>query len=506
MTTFTDVRHFTALIGGEQVDAERRIEIHDPSNEALVATVACGDTSHIDAAVDAAAAAYRSGAWSRLDPAERAAIMRKIADQVGEQAEELVELEMSANGATVRQATGFHIGYVAPHLSYFADLAERFEWTRSIGTTSFPTLAQRTVHREPIGVVGAITPFNFPLLLGMWKIGPALAAGNSVVVKPDERTPLSTLAFARIAEECGLPPGVLNVVPGLGSDAGARLASHPGVGKVAFTGSTEVGREIMRLASGTVKKVTLELGGKSPAIVLDDADLELAVDGILYGGLLYSGQVCESNTRLLVADSVYDEFVERCVDRMSTIQLGETRDWETDLGPVVSRKQRDRILDFVTGAQEEGATVAYGGGVPAGDTFERGHWVEPTLLVDVDNQMRVAREEVFGPVLSVLRYSNEAEALEVANDSQFGLAATIWSGDNERALDLASQIEAGSVWINDAHGIQCDAPFGGYKQSGLGRELGANALDEYTETKSVQLDLSGRRDRRAYDVLLSHAD
>jgi acyl-CoA reductase-like NAD-dependent aldehyde dehydrogenase len=494
------------LIDGKPVESDRVLEIHDPQNEELVATVACGGDEHVDAAVEAAQRSFKSGEWSRATPAERAAVLRATAEKVGARLDDLVELEIMANGATVRQATGFHIGYVAPHLEYFADLADRYEFERPAPRATFPTLAQSTVRREPIGVVGAIAPWNFPLLLGLWKMAPALAAGNSVVIKPDEKTPLSTLEFARIAEECGLPPGVLNVVPGHGAEAGARLAAHPGVGKIGFTGSTDVGREIMRLAADTVKKVTLELGGKSPSIVLDDADLETAVDGVLYGCFLYSGQICESGTRLLVPESLHDEFVERLIERASTIKLGDTRDWETDLGPVVSARQHDRILGYIASGVEQGARIVLGGGTPKGEQFERGHWIEPTIFTDVTNDMRIAREEIFGPVLSVIKYGSEAEAVEIANDTTFGLASSIWSGDNDRALTMANEIEAGSVWINDAHQINCQVPFGGYKQSGIGRELGPDALDEYTETKNIHLDLSGRRDRRPYDVLLSHAD
>lgn len=499
-------RTFPMLIDGKPVESDRVLEIHDPQNEELVATASCGSDEHIDTAVDAATRSFKSGEWSRATPAERAAVLRATAEKVGERLDELVELEIMANGATVRQATGFHIGYVAPHLEYFADLAERYEFERPAPRATFPTLAQSTVRREPIGVVGAIAPWNFPLLLGLWKIAPALAAGNSVVVKPDEKTPLSTLEFARIAEEAGLPPGVLNIVPGYGAEVGARLASHPDVGKIGFTGSTDVGREIMRLAADTVKKVTLELGGKSPSIVLDDADLETAVDGVLYGCFLYSGQICESGTRLLVPENLHDEFVERLIERASTIKLGDTRDWETDLGPVISAKQHERILGYIASGVEQGARVVLGGGTPKGEEFERGHWIEPTIFTDVTNDMRIAREEIFGPVLSVIKYGSEAEAIEIANDTDYGLASSIWSGDNDRALSMADHIEAGSVWINDAHQINCQVPFGGYKQSGLGRELGPDALDEYTETKNVHLDLSGRRDRRPYDVLLSHAD
>ena len=505
MTT-AKVKHHRMLIGGNEIDSQQHLTIVDPGDESVVATVAQGDASHIDAAVTAAKKAFDSGVWSRITPQERAAVMRRIAAAANDVAEELVELEMACNGATIRQATGFHIGYALSHFSYFADLAETYAWQQPGPIATFPALSQSVIHREPIGVVGAIAPWNFPLLLTLWKVGPALAAGNSVVVKPDEHTPLSILEFARIAERNGLPPGVLNVVPGEGPDAGARLASHPDVGKIAFTGSTAVGREIMRLASGNVKQVTLELGGKGPSILLDDADLDLAADGVLYGCFIYSGQACESGTRALVPRHLQDEFVDRMIARAKTIVLGPTRDWDTDMGPVIDANQRDRILSYIEGARAEGATVALGGTKVTGKGFTEGFWVAPTIITGVRPDMRIAREEVFGPVLSVIAYDTDDEAVAVANDSDYGLAASIWSSDNARALAMAERIQSGSVWINDAHGINCRLPFGGYKQSGLGRELGPQALDAYTEVKTVALDLSGGRAAKPYGLLLSHAE
>lgn len=505
MTT-AKVKHHRMLIGGNEIDSQQHLTIVDPGDESVVATVAHGDASHIDAAVTAAKKAFDSGVWSRITPQERAAVMRRIAAAANDVAEELVELEMACNGATIRQATGFHIGYALSHFSYFADLAETYAWQQPGPIATFPALSQSVIHREPIGVVGAIAPWNFPLLLTLWKVGPALAAGNSVVVKPDEHTPLSILEFARIAERNGLPPGVLNVVPGEGPDAGARLASHPDVGKIAFTGSTAVGREIMRLASGNVKQVTLELGGKGPSILLDDADLDLAADGVLYGCFIYSGQACESGTRALVPRHLQDEFVDRMIARAKTIVVGPTRDWDTDMGPVIDANQRDRILSYIEGARAEGATVALGGTKVTGEGFTEGFWVAPTIITGVRPDMRIAREEVFGPVLSVIAYDTDDEAVAVANDSDYGLAASIWSSDNARALAMAERIQSGSVWINDAHGINCRLPFGGYKQSGLGRELGPQALDAYTEVKTVALDLSGGRAAKPYGLLLSHAE
>ncbi|MCW2845666.1 MAG: aldehyde dehydrogenase [Nocardioides sp.] len=505
-TVQTDLTHHTLWIDGRAVDTAARRDLVDPGTGAVHATVADGDESHIDAAVDAAERAFVAGSWSRKTPSERAQVLRRIAAACNDRVEEFVEAEMRCNGATVRQATGFHSGYSFAHLTYFADLIDTYAWTRPGPLTSFPALGTTMVKKEPIGVVGAIAPWNFPLLLTMWKVAPALACGNSVVVKPDEHTPLSILLFAQIAEECGLPKGVLNIVPGDGRVAGARLASHPKVGKIAFTGSTPVGREIMRLASGTVKKVTLELGGKGPSIVLDDADLDVAVDGVLYGCFVYSGQVCESGTRAIVDESIYDEFVSRLVERAKSITVGLPDDWDTDMGPVINERQQQKILDYVVKAQEQGVTVALGGKRPEAEELQGGFYVEPTILTGVTNDMTVACDEIFGPVLSVLRSTGDADAVRIANDSEFGLAASVWSRDNDRALQVADQVQCGSVWINDAHQINVEMPFGGYKQSGVGRELGPDAFDEYTETKSIYLDLTNSRAARPYDILLSHAD
>ena len=457
----SEVLHLPMRIGGVDVDTDDVFEIYHPATEELVATTARGTIEHADQAVAAARSSFESGVWSELSPQERSRVMLDINERFNEELEEFIQLECMANGATVRQATAFHIGSATQHWNYFAELAATYEWEKPATTATYPTLAQSWVRREPMGVCVGIAPFNFPLLLAMWKFAPALAAGNSVVMKPDEKTPLTMIRFAQLAEECGLPPGVLNVVTGVGEEVGAHLASHPGVDKVAFTGSTAVGREVMRLASSTVKRVTLELGGKSPVVVLDDADLDTAVDAALFGCFLYSGQVCESGTRLLLPDSLHDEFVERMVARASTIKLGDPTDFDTDMGPVVSRPQLDRILSLIQSAEEEGAKVVTGGKKPDGEGFEKGHWVQPTIIVDVTNDMRIAREEVFGPVLSVIRYEDDDEAIRIANDTDYGLASAVWSTDDERALAVASKIRAGTVWINDHHMINCDVPFGG---------------------------------------------
>jgi acyl-CoA reductase-like NAD-dependent aldehyde dehydrogenase len=497
------VRRYSMLIGGDWVDTDDQFEIRSPATEELVALVAKGGREHTDRAVAAAKAAHEDGRWRGTPPQERGALLDAIADRLTEQINDLAVLEALENGAPIRQATAFQIGFSIAHLRYFAGLARTYAFEHTGPLLRVPTLASGIVRREPVGVCAAIVPWNFPLLLAMWKIGPALAAGNTLVVKPDEHTPITLLEFARVAQECGLPPGVLNVVPGEGPVVGARLASHPDVRKIAFTGSTAVGREIMRMAAGNVKRITLELGGKGPNIVLDDADLDLAADGTLFGCLMNQGQACESGTRIIVAAAVHDKFVERLIERTRTISVGDPLDPATDLGPVISAVARDRILRYIDTGQKEGATLAYGGGVPAGPQFERGFWIEPTIFTDARNGMTIGREEIFGPVLSVMRVESTEAAIRIANDTEYGLSAGVWSTDNQRALDVAGQLESGTVWINDWHMVNAAYPFGGYKQSGLGRELGPHALDEYTEEKFVHLDLSGRLDRRAFPLLLS---
>ena len=360
------IARYAMLIDGDWVDTEDRFEIRSPATEELVASVARGGREHADRAIAAAKAAHADGRWRLTPPSQRAAVLDAIADRLTERLGDLAVLEAQENGAPVRQAGAFQIGFSIAHLRYFADQARSYAFERTGPLLKVPTLASGIVRREPVGVCAAIVPWNFPLLLAMWKIGPALAAGNTMVVKPDEHTPLTLLEFATIAQECGLPPGVLNVVPGEGPVVGARLASHPDVRKIAFTGSTAVGREIMRMAAGNIKRLTLELGGKGPNIVLDDADLDLAADGTLFGCLMNQGQACESGTRIIVAAAVHDKFVERLIERTKTISIGDPLDPATDFGPVISAEARMRILRYIEAGQAEGATLAYGGGRPAG--------------------------------------------------------------------------------------------------------------------------------------------
>lgn len=492
------VPHYRMYIEGEWIDTGEHYKVINPANENLVATAAKGRVEHADRAVAAALAAHRRGEWRNTPPEDRAAIMTRIVEILNERMDDIVELHVAENGVTVRQAMAFHVGYAISNLQYFADLARTYVFETPGPMLGYPTMATGVIRREPIGVVAGIVPWNFPLLLAVWKIGPALAAGNCVVIKPDEKTPATLLELARAAHDAGLPRGVLNVVTGEGEEVGQRLSAHPDIRKIAFTGSTAVGRLIAQQAAANVKKVTLELGGKGPNIVLPDADLDTAVDGALFAFCLYQGQACESGTRLLLPDSLHDEFVSRMIERAKSIKMGDPADFDTDMGPIISAEQKARIESYLELAPKEGARVAFQGEVPDGP----GHWVPVTILTDVTNDMRVAREEIFGPVLCVLRYSTVEEAIQIANDTEYGLSAGVWSEDIGAAMEVASQLESGTVWINDWHMVNARYPFGGFKQSGIGRELGPRSIDEYTEEKFVHVDLSRTRGRRVYDLVV----
>ena len=368
---------------------------------------------------------------------------------------------------------------------------------------TFPTLSYNFVRHEPIGVCGQIIPWNFPFLMAVWKIAPALAAGNCVVLKPASYTPLSALKLVEIIHATGLlPPGTLNLVTGPGSVIGTELCTNPLVDKIAFTGSTEVGREVMRQASATVKKVTLELGGKNPTLILDDAELDIAVEGSLWAAFMHNGQVCEAGTRLFVSGKIYDQFMERLVDRAGKLHIGLPADGTTDLGPLISAGQLRTVEGYIQAGLDAGATPVLLGHRPAEPELAHGHFITPTIFTNVRNDMRIAQEEIFGPVLSVIKYDSLEEAVRLANETIYGLAASVWRADIDRAVKVAYQIRAGTVWINDHHIISAEAPFGGYKQSGVGRELGEWGLKAYSEVKHIHVDLSRvRKNRFWYDIL-----
>ena len=500
----SDVPHYPMFIDGGWVEGASRHDIHAPATGRLAATVALGSVEHADQAVEAALKAHRSGPWSSLHPEQRADLIDEIADYLTARQQLLAGLVTDENGASIRQATAFHVGVALASLRYFAQLARTFEFERKLDPVELPLPAQGFIRYEPVGVVAAILPFNFPMVLGAWKIGPALAAGNTLVVKPDENTPLTLLEIGKAAEAVGLPPGVFNVITGDGPTVGARLSEHPDVRKIAFTGSTEVGRLVMQGASTNIKKVTLELGGKGPSIILDDADLDLAIPGSLFAFLMYNGQVCESGTRVLVPRSRQDEIVQRMVAKLASLKIGDPHDPATDFGPVFSAEAKQRIEGYLETARLDGATVAFAAAVPKADEFQDGHWVGPTILTDVTNDMRIAREEVFGPVGVIIPYDTVDEAIEIANDTEYGLAAGVWGGDEERAMEVARRLQAGTVWVNDWHAFPLNGPFGGYKQSGIGRELSADALHEYTEVKYIHRAANQDPNQRLYGLLFGH--
>lgn len=488
------------FIGGQwQEPEDGYAEVIDPARLEVIGKAPMASPAQAAQAVTAARAAFESGPWPRLTRLERADLLGRVAERLAQASDQgLVELESCNTGAPVRLATLLHVGGPVAHALHFAELARR-PLDSALVPESTPYLGTSTILREPDGVCLGITPSNYPLLGAVWKTFPALAAGCTVVVKAHELTWLSTGVLARLFEEAGFPPGVVNFLTGPGPTVGAALAADPSVDHVSVTGSVAVGRSVMAAAAPTLKKLTLELGGKSPNIILPDADLDIAIEGSLWAAFGHSGQMCTAGTRLLVPTELRDEVVERLCAGASSITVGDPADWATDMGPVISRGAMDKVRHYVDLAVAEGATVATGGR-PANVDLP-GFFYEPTVLTGVDNQSRVAQEEIFGPVLSVIDYADVDEAVRLANDSEFGLAAGVWSRDPERAWDVARRIRAGTVWINDWNMIPADAPFGGYKQSGLGRELGMHGILEYTQVKHVYTALAPR-ERRLYGVVV----
>jgi len=467
--------------------------IFDPSTGEALAHVAQAGIADTQAAIQAARTAFDNGDWAAMSPGERSRRLHALVDAIEARQAEIADAEMRNAGCTWRKANLMDIPVGLIHFRHFAKLAD-FEPLEPVPQITFPALSYNVVRREPIGVCGQIIPWNFPFLMAIWKIAPALAAGNTVVLKPASYTPLSALKLVEIIHEADLlPPGVLNLITGPGQIVGPELCTNPLVDKIAFTGSTEVGRTIMQQAASTIKQVTLELGGKSPNIILDDADLDVAVDGSLWATFMHNGQACESGTRLFVPSSIYDEFMDRLVARARRLKVGLSSDGNTDLGPLISAAQLKTVEAYIQLGIEEGATPILLGERPTDPVLAQGHFISPTIFTNVDNRMRIAQEEIFGPVLCVIKYDSLDEAIRQANDTIYGLAAGVWSTDIERAMSVANRLRAGTVWINDFHLINAEAPFGGYKQSGIGRELGTWGLHTYTEIKHIHVDLTRTR-------------
>ncbi len=457
-------------------------EVIDPSTEELLAKVASGDSGDVDAAVRAARRAFDSSEWSRMSARERGRCLYRLAGLVDKHREELAELETRNNGKPISETRGADLPLVIDCLEYYAGLADKIEG--DVIPVSGPFL--NYVLREPVGVVGQIIPWNFPLLMAAWKLGPALATGCTVVLKPAEQTPLSALRLGELIVEAGFPPGVVNIVPGFGETAGQAVAMHPDIDKVAFTGSTVVGKLIMEYAArSNLKKVSLELGGKAPNIVFADADVDAAVDGAVRGIFFNQGEVCCAGSRLFLEKPVHDEFLEKFKTRAEALVVGNPLDPKTQMGAQVSKEQFDRILGYVeTGKREGGRLVT--GGKPAAS---KGYFMKPTIFADVSNDMTIAREEIFGPVVATLPFEGLEDAITQANSTIYGLSAGIWTRDIGKAHRLAKEVRAGTVWVNCFNHFDAGSPFGGFKQSGIGREMGKYAVELYTQVKSVWIPL-----------------
>ncbi|MGD0025933.1 MAG: aldehyde dehydrogenase [Xanthobacteraceae bacterium] len=477
---------YQCFIGGRWIDAANGavIESEDPfSGEKWALVPRCG-AAEADQAVEAADKAFVSGAWPAMTASARGQLLFRLGDLVSEQAEMLAKIEVRDNGKLMTEMHA-QTRYLGQWFRYFGGLADKIEG--QVIPVDKPDMLNFT-RREPLGVVAAIVPWNSPLLLMAWKIAPALAAGNTVVVKPSEFTSCSTLEFARIVEKAGIPPGVFNVLTGFGAEVGEPLVTHPKVAKVAFTGGDASGRRVYQNAAAHLKPVVMELGGKSPNIVFDDCVLDDAVNGAIGGIFAASGQTCIAGSRLLVQDTVHDEFVERLVKAAGAAKLGDPRLPTTQVGPITTRPQHKKVLDYIAIGKGEGAAIALGGKVPEVEGSKSGLFVQPSIFTGVNNRMRIAQEEIFGPVLSIIRFHDEDEAISIANDTNYGLAAGIWTGSIRRAVNVSTRVRAGTVWVNTYRAVSYMSPFGGYKNSGFGRENGQHAIDEYLQTKSVWIN------------------
>lgn len=469
----------------------------NPANGEVIAKVSEATIEDTRAAIKSARDAFDSGVWSDMPGEERSRIIKQIVDKINENAKMLTKLEVMDSGSTIRKA-GEDIFLSAKSMNYFSKMAA-MDMDENIEGLSKAGVSKNIIRREPLGVAALIIPWNFPLKMAIWKIGPALAAGCCVILKPAQETSLTACELAKLIDQTDIPKGVVNVITGKGSVIGTELVSNPDVDKVGFTGSTDVGKIIMKNAAVNLKKITLECGGKSANIVLDDADIDMSVDGAVYAAFYHQGQCCEGGTRLLVQEKIYDEFIEKLKNKISLMKTGDPMDKTSDCGPVVNKKQFDSVMNYIKIGKEEGAEILTGGK----GTDTTGFYIEPTVFINVNNKMRIAQEEIFGPVLVVIKFSDDDDAVRIANDSIFGLGGAVWSGDDERAMKIAKRLRTGTVWINEYHLLSDRAPFGGYKQSGIGREFGPEGIKEYTEAKHIHIDeIKDRSKKFWYDTVV----
>lgn len=485
MARHQGIRQFRCFIDGEWVEAlsGETFESVDPFTAKAWATIPKCDARDVDRAVEAARRAFDDGEWSKLTATQRGHLLRRLGDLIARDADHLAAVEVQDNGKLIAEMRG-QVGYIPQWFYYFGGLADKIEG--GVQPIDKPEMFTYTRH-EPVGVVAAITPWNSPLLLLTWKMAPALAAGCTMVIKPSEFTSASTLELMRLVEEAGFPKGVVNVITGFGADVGEAISTHPGIDKIAFTGGEVSGRRIAQQASSNFKRLTLELGGKSAQLVFPDANIDNAVKGVVSGIFAATGQTCIAGSRLLVHESIHDQFLDKFVALAGTARMGDPMEWTTQVGPVTTRPQYERILSMIDMARGEGAEVAMGGKPADRPECGDGWFIEPTVLTSVKNDMRIAQEEVFGPVLSVIRFSDDEEAYHLANDTRYGLAAGVWTSDMARAFTAARRLRAGNVWTNTYRAVSFMMPFGGFKNSGIGRESGQDAIYDYLETKSVWL-------------------
>ncbi|MGQ7279048.1 aldehyde dehydrogenase family protein [Brevibacillus thermoruber] len=478
--------HLKMYINGEWVDAQsgKTREIVNPASGEVIALAAEGDVEDARHAIQVARQAFDSGEWAELPAAERARYLFAIADKLEARAEEIARLETLDNGKPLRESR-FDVADAAGCFRYYAGLV-----TKPDGQTyHVADPVQAMVVREPVGVCGLIVPWNYPLLMAVWKIAPALAAGNTIVFKPSEVTPVTARTLFEIIEEVGIPKGVANMVMGPGPTVGHELAASHLVDKISFTGGTATGRSIMTAAAGNIKKISLELGGKSPNIVFADADFDTAVDYALFGIFANQGQVCSAGSRLLLEESIHDRFVERLVERAKQIRVGAGDDPATEMGPLVSQAHMEKVLRYIELGKAEGARLVCGGNRLAANGLDKGYFVEPTIFVDTTPDMRIVQEEIFGPVLAVQKFTDEEDAIRLANNTVYGLAGGVFTQDGAKAMRVIKKLRAGITWINCYHPTYNEAPWGGYKQSGIGRGLGTFGFDEFTEVKQININL-----------------